>query len=201
VYCINDEEGLVVCEWPENVVRPSIPLTYSQETQNGYEYAAASHMIQRGMIKEGMSVVKAVRERYDGEKRNPFNEFECGSNYARSMASYALLNAFSGFTFDMVKGLIGFNPAAGQTHESFRCFWSLSSGWGEVYMQKAFTEIRVLYGRLSVKRIDLAYLAGKAVRRVELDGKNISFVYNNGELLLDRKVTLSRNRPLRILTA
>ena len=42
-----------------------------------------------------------VVDRYDGEKRNTFNEMECGSNYARSMASYSLIPAFSGFTYDM----------------------------------------------------------------------------------------------------
>ena len=72
---------------------------------NGYEYAAAIQMIQSGLVDEGMAVVTAMRDRYDGEKRNPWNEFECGSNYARSMASYSLLNAFSGFQFDMVARL------------------------------------------------------------------------------------------------
>jgi len=44
-----------------------------------------------------------------------------------SMASYSLLNSFSGFRFDMVKGMIGFNPV-GTKKGSFRCFWSLDSG-------------------------------------------------------------------------
>ena len=43
------------------------------------------------MTEEGFRVVKAVRDRFDGEKRNLWNEFECGSNNARSMASYALI--------------------------------------------------------------------------------------------------------------
>ena len=82
----------------------------------------------RGFIKEGQEVVEAIRERYDGEKRNPWNEFECGSNYARSMASYALLLAYSGFVFDMTRHLIGFNPVIDDI--PFRVFWSLDSGWG-----------------------------------------------------------------------
>ncbi len=103
IYCLNDESGLVICAWPEDAVKPVIPAPYSQETMNGFEYSAAIHMIMNGLVDEGMRCVEAIRMRYDGERRNPWNEFECGSNYARSMASYALLNAFSGFEFDMVQ--------------------------------------------------------------------------------------------------
>jgi non-lysosomal glucosylceramidase len=200
VYCLNDEKGLVVCAWPDASSRPSIPLTYSQETQNGYEYAAAGHMIQRGLIKEGMSVVKAVRERYNGEKRNPYNEFECGSNYARSMASYALLNAFSGFEFDMASGLIGFNPVLWKTRDKFRCFFSLASGWGEVQIQKTSTELRMLYGKLFLGRINLPFLTKRTVKKVLLGKTEVGFKQINGEILLKRKLTISTNRPLIILT-
>ena len=65
---------------------------------HGFEYQAAVHMIQEGMVEEGMTLIKAVRDRYDGEKRNPWNEMECGSNYARSMAAFAVLPAFSGMS-------------------------------------------------------------------------------------------------------
>ena len=51
-----------------------IPLPYSQETQNGYEWAACIQMIQAGLIEEGMTCAEAIRDRYDGEKRNPWNE-------------------------------------------------------------------------------------------------------------------------------
>lgn len=86
-------------------------------------------MIQEGLVDQGLEIVQAVRDRYDGEKRNPWSEIECGSNYARSMASYALLNALSGFEFDMVRGMIGFDPVR-MDGDTFRCFWSLDSGWG-----------------------------------------------------------------------
>ena len=93
----------MICDWPEGKDRLIIPLTYATETMNGYEYAVAILMIQSGLIEEGVSVVKAIHDRYDGEKRNPLNEFECGSNDARSMASYVLLNAFSRFEFNYEK--------------------------------------------------------------------------------------------------
>ena len=169
-YCLNDEGGLVIAEWPEGKRKPMIPLPYSQETQNGYEYAAAIQMIQSGLVEEGMIAVAAIRDRYDGEKRNPWNEFECGSNYARSMAAYSLLNAFSGFSFDMVKGEIGFNPiempaAPADGHSSatgeFRTFWSLDSGCGEFVVTPELCEIRLMFGEIQLRALDLPFLAGR----------------------------------------
>ncbi len=154
IYSLNDEAGLVICTWPAGKVKPAIPAPYSQETMNGFEYAAASHMIMYGLIEEGMTVVAALRHRYDGERRNPWNEFECGSNYARSMASYALLNAFAGFEFDRTRGHIGFSPRR-TTSGSFRCFWSLEGAWGEFELTPTSCEVRVLAGSLPVASLRL----------------------------------------------
>ena len=168
IYCLNDESGLVICAWPEGAQKPVIPAPYSQETMNGFEYAAAVHMIMTGMVEEGMTCVAAVRRRYDGERRNPWNEFECGSNYARSMAAYALLNAFSGLRFDLSRGLVGFNPlpAAG---EPCRFFWSLEGAWGEWARAGDTTTLTVLYGALTLQSLVLPYLVGAPVRVTHSD--------------------------------
>ncbi len=105
---------------------------------NGFEYSAAIHMMMPGLVEEGMCCIEAICQRYDGERRNPWNEFECGSNYARSMASYSLLNAFSGFQFDMTKQSIGFNPVEGK--DDLCTFWSLDAGWGEIAVRIANCE-------------------------------------------------------------
>ncbi|MBC7364647.1 MAG: hypothetical protein H5U07_08960 [Candidatus Aminicenantes bacterium] len=47
----------------------------------------ASYLIYEGMTKEGLTIVKAVRYRYDGRCRNPWDEVECGHHYARAMSS------------------------------------------------------------------------------------------------------------------
>ena len=89
----------------------------------------ASHLIARGLVDEGLTIVRAARARHDGSRRNPWNEIECGSYYARSLSSYALLNAFIGLTFDQRAGEIGFAPArAGDAVY----FWSAGRGWGEI---------------------------------------------------------------------
>jgi hypothetical protein len=127
---------------------------------NGFEYSAAIHMIMTGLVDEGMECITAIRQRYDGERRNPWNEFECGSNYARSMAAYALLNAFAGFSFDMVHGHIGFQPLRMEKGK-FRAFWSLASGWGEVQIERKKAELRVLMGDLKVRSLELPIGKGK----------------------------------------
>jgi hypothetical protein len=48
-------------------------------------------LLDYGLHQQAEAVVNAVRGRHNGANRNPFNEPECGSYYARSMASWALL--------------------------------------------------------------------------------------------------------------
>jgi uncharacterized protein (DUF608 family) len=195
IYCLNDEGGLVICAWPAGVPKPLIPAPYSQETMNGFEYSAAIHMIMTGLVDEGMTCVGAVRRRYDGERRNPWNEFECGSNYARSMASYALLNAFSGFQFDLVHHTIGFNPVE-WVAGGFRCFWSLDSGWGEVVITAEAVELRLLGGHLDLQTLHLPFLAGGGVQTVNVSGHPIPFTHTAGTVHLE---SLTRVAPVQAL--
>jgi non-lysosomal glucosylceramidase len=178
IFSLNDEAGLVICDWPVGKTKPIIPVPYSQEAMHGFEYAAAIQMIQMGLVDEGMAVVTAVRDRYDGERRNPWNEIECGSNYARSMASYALLNAFSGFTFDMVHGMIGFDPLIPEDG-TFRCFWSLDSGWGTFTVTPEQVRMDVLYGTLNLERLALPFLPLQDILRVTCAGEDTNYVWSD----------------------
>jgi len=91
-YCAGDEAGLLMGAWPRG--RLKTPFPYFGEVMTGFEYVAAAEMVFQGMDAEAVKVVKAVRDRHDGLKRNPFNEPECGHNYARSMASWNVLLAW-----------------------------------------------------------------------------------------------------------
>ena len=197
VYTLNDEAGLIICVWPEGAYKPIIPLPYSQETQNGYEYAAAIQMIQTGMVEEGVAAIAAIRDRYDGRKRNPWNEIECGSNYARSMAAYSLLNTFAGFEFDMVRGTIGFNPLQPKDG-AFRCFWSLDCGWGTFAMQPGQTALQALYGALPLACLQLPFLAGARVTNVTLDDKPVEFTVGQGTLAFAPAITIPAQGILRV---
>jgi non-lysosomal glucosylceramidase len=155
-YVLNDEKGLLLCSWPQGG-RPRLPFVYSDEVWTGIEYQVASTLIFEGYIDEGLTIVKAVRERHDGYKRNPWNEVECGHHYARSMASWAVLIALSGFKCDMVNRELHFSPKINTG--DFSTFWSTGSAWG-VYKQKvneATGELEygvdMLYGNLDGVKI------------------------------------------------
>lgn len=195
IFALNDEGGLVICSWPDGRQQPVIPVPYAQEVFTGFEYAAASLMIQSGLVEEGLEVVRAVRDRYDGEKRNPWNEIECGSNYARSMASYALLLAFSGFTFDLPQKAIGFHPIAGEG-ETFQSFWSLGTGWGTYRQTPERVELTVLYGTLEIERLALPFLKDGEARQVAINGRAADFRWQDGEIRFAAPVRLQRDDTL-----
>lgn len=158
-YVLYDESGLLLCSWPKGG-RPKFPFVYSDEVWTGVEYQVASHLIYEGFVAEGLAIVKAVRDRYDGYRRNPWDEVECGHHYARTLASWGLLLALTGFSYDLVKGTIRFNPVINQ--EDFSTFWSTGKGWG-IYTQKKDPvsgkvdwNIEVLYGSLEGVTVNAA---------------------------------------------
>lgn len=177
VFCTGDEAGAVICDYPDMVEKPAVPVPYCQECMTGFEYQLAALMISEGMQEEGLRLVRSVRGRYDGKKRNPWNEVECGSNYARSMASYSLLPLYSGFRFDLPHGMIGFSPLYPE-EKPFCCFWSVDSAWGSVTITPEKTVIQVEEGYLSLLRLELPFFSGGVC--VTVDGKTVQAVIQNG---------------------
>ncbi len=184
VFGLNDESGAIMCDYPESVYCPVIPIPYTEECMTGFEYAFAGLLIQEGMIEEGLTVIRSVRDRYDGKKRNPWNELECGSNYARAMASFALLPIFSGLEYDLSRGHIGFSPLLGG---DFRCPWSLGTAWGSFERNETGAVLRLCDGSLSLSSLRLGGLS--RIRSLLADGKPISFT-SNGDTLSFEKITV-----------
>jgi hypothetical protein len=131
-YALNDEGGLLACSWP-NGGRPRYPFPYADEVWTGIEYQVAAHLIYEGLVDEGLTIVDAIRSRYDGICRNPWDEFECGHHYARALASWSLLLALSGYNYSAPNRLIQFAPRV--SADDFRSFFSVGSGWGR-YRQR-----------------------------------------------------------------
>ena len=145
-YVLNDESALLVCGYPPGQ-SPRIPIPYFAEAWTGLEYVAASHMLFESMNAEGLEILTATRRRYDGERRNPWDEAECGHHYARAMAAWSAVVAASGFHYNA--GHLTITP---QTKlAELRSFWATGTGWGVFTHRAGKTELRVLSGHLPIE--------------------------------------------------
>jgi len=144
-YVLNDEAALMVCDYGK-AERPHVPFPYYAESWTGLEYLAAAHLIFAGMAREGVEAVRNVRARYDGERRNPWNEPECGHHYARAMSSWSTLLAAGGFRYHAGDQAVIIKAARGH-----RCFWSTATGWGSFRVTPTGASLRVDHGALAVR--------------------------------------------------
>ena len=144
-YVLNDEPALMVCDYGK-AERPHVPFPYFSESWTGLEYLAAAQLLFAGMTREGIEAVRNVRARYDGERRNPWNEPECGHHYARAMASWSTLLAASGFHYHGANQAVSIRAPLG-----FRCFWSTATGWGTFRVSAKGATIAVDHGTLAVR--------------------------------------------------
>jgi non-lysosomal glucosylceramidase len=151
-YAMGNEKALLMASWPHGG-RPKIPFPYWSEVMTGFEYAAGIGMLYEGMEEEGLEVMRNIRERYNGSKRNPYDEAECGHHYARAMASWSSVLALSGFHYSGVDKCIRFTERPGHY------FWSNGSAWGECVINELDGELdvsfSVLHGRIELSRFKL----------------------------------------------
>ncbi|MEA3460773.1 MAG: GH116 family glycosyl-hydrolase [Bacteroidota bacterium] len=151
-YAMGDEKALLMASWPHGG-RPVIPFPYWSEVMTGFEYTAGVGMLYEGMEEEGMEVIGNIRARYNGSRRNPFDEAECGHHYARAMASWSSVLALSGFHYSGVEKRIEFTDKPGNY------FWSNGSAWGECVVKEneGHTEVdfSVLHGAIQLERFQI----------------------------------------------
>jgi non-lysosomal glucosylceramidase len=144
-YVVNDEPALMVCDYGK-AERPHVPFPYYAESWTGLEYLAAAQLLFAGMTREGVEAVHNVRARYDGERRNPWDEPECGHHYARAMSSWSTLLAAGGFRYHGGEQAVTIKATPG-----FRCFWCTATGWGRFRVTGAGAVLSVDHGVLAVR--------------------------------------------------
>ena len=161
VYALNDEPALLVCDYTKSG-RPKIPFPYYQEAWTGIEYLVAAQFIQAGMLREGVGTIEDVRRRYDGERRNPWDEPECGHHYARAMSAWSSVIAFTGFDYHGPEKAIALAPKS--KVPAFRSFYSTGFGWGSFSITRSAggsrIELAVTEGSLPLRSIRLDQKAG-----------------------------------------
>ena len=155
-FASNYDSGLLTCSWP-NGGKPEIPTLYTDEVWTGIEYEVAALCFYIGEIESGLKIIKAVRDRYDGTHRNPWNEVECGDHYVRPMSSWTLLHSLTGISYSSKLHQLSLSPKINQ--RDFRSFFISNSAWGNVYQkiaQNMFTySITISYGTLELSSITI----------------------------------------------
>ncbi|MCX6890499.1 MAG: GH116 family glycosyl hydrolase [Verrucomicrobia bacterium] len=171
-------------------------MLYSDEVWTGIEYQVAAHMICEGLVEEGLAIVKAARDRYDGIprppiQRNPWNEIECGGHYARAMSSGSLLPALAGWEYDGPRQALRFMPRHTPGH--FKGFFAGPEGWGSLGQSRDAAsqrnEITVREGRLPVSTLTLAVASAPRRLKVQCGGRSVdcSFSFSEGVLIVSLK--------------
>lgn len=159
-YALNDEAGLVICDYGGKP-RPRIPFPYFAEVWTSFEYFFAAQLIWAGRHAEALEMVAVARRRHDGESRNPWDEEECGHHYARAMAAWSPLLAWSGFRHDAARRRLTVKPARRATAAApVRCFWSSGTGWGWFELADRLT-VHVEEGFLEFASVELPPSGGK----------------------------------------
>jgi hypothetical protein len=199
------EAGLFVCTWPKGG-RMQQPVLYRDEIWTGGEYQLASHLLYEGMIREGLSIIRGIHDRYDGKRHNPWNEVECGDHYARALASWGCLIALCGFTYDGPAGRLGFAPRWQQ--DNFKAFFSAAEGWGSLSQRRTGNsqdnKIDVKYGQVVLKELMLEPPASAKVAEVSVTAAGLpvesKWQHKDGiKLLLEKPVELKAGEMLSVL--
>lgn len=182
IYASPGEAGLFIATWPKNKHMGEDGVRYRDEVWTGIEYQVATNMIYEGMIDEGLSVVKAVHDRYSPEKHNPWNEIECGDHYARAMASWGVLLALQDYQYNGPSNALSFAPRI--QPEAFKSFFTSAEGWGNIEQdrngQQQTNRVKLAWGKLKLQKL--------AVETVAQPSK-ITLVHGNKEL----PVTVAKN--------
>ena len=147
-YVIGDEAGLIMASWPKG--RLEVPFPYFSEVMTGYEYVAAIGMLYVGETENGLRCIKSIRDRFDGEKRNPFDDPEYGHFYSRAMASWSSVLAVSGFHYSGVSKTMEFTARTGTY------FWSNGYSWGTCTIENNSAQLQVLKGSISLDKFRLS---------------------------------------------
>jgi hypothetical protein len=151
------------------------------------------------LVEKGLAIARAVHERYGADKRNPYNEIECGDHYARSMASYGVFLAACGFEYHGPKGRVGFAPRV--SPDNFKAPFTAAEGWG-TFTQKRDHEkqthaIHLANGLLKLNQLRFAVAEEKQVKavRVTIGSADVSstFEQNGTQLLVHLTETETAN--------
>jgi non-lysosomal glucosylceramidase len=193
VFADADDEGLLICTWPRGG-RPAVPIRYADEVWTGVEYQVAAHCLFEGMTSEGLRILTGLRNRYDGSRRNPYNEIECGDHYSRAMSGFSVLDAWTGAWYDAWAGHLRIGLGA----ERYPLI--AGHGWGEVTVSGREVAFRCLGGEVRLTQVSVP--AG-VIGAVRVDGAPVTVETTAGGQLakLAEALTVSEGGSLIVTLA
>ena len=173
-YAIDNDAGLVMCTWPKGGKKSDWEkhwqFGYFNECMTGFEYEVAGHMIWEGKVQEGLAITRAIHDRYDAEKRNPYNEIECSDHYARAMASYGVYIAACGFEYHGPKKSLAFAPKL--TPEDFQAGFIAAEGWGTFTQSQSENEqlanIEIVSGQMALRQFSIVLKNNMKPHKIKL---------------------------------
>lgn len=170
-FALGNEAALLMASYPGS--RPVNPFPYFTEVMTGFEYVAAIGMIYEGQNETGLKCISNIRARYDGRKRSPFDEAECGHHYGRAMASWSAILALTGFHYSGVTGELKFGNIMG------KYFWSDGYSYGTVEIstegRDKLLTLNVLNGKIDISRITITGCGSATLK------KTTTFIAGNKE--------------------
>ena len=185
-YALPGDKGLLMCTFPRSDWNyqkacggdPNGRIAgYFNECMSGFEWQVSAHMIAEGLVMEGLAIAKAIDERYDPSKRNPYNEIEFSDHYVRAMASYGAFISLCGFQYHGPAAQLEFAPKF--KPEKFKAAFTTAEGWGS-YSQSYTADrmnagIDLLYGNLKLTQFAVQLPKGLTVKhyRVQCDGHDV----------------------------
>jgi uncharacterized protein (DUF608 family) len=211
-YVTESDAGMKMITWPRNP-QPIPSMKYGDEVMTGFEYGAGVSMLQNGMLQEGLMVLKAIYDRYDGCLRtegitdmgtaawgytgNPFGDDECGKFYGRSLSVWSALLALQGFVYDGPAGRIGFLPR--WKPEEHASFFTVAEGYGlftqQLNQNKLTASIDLKEGQLPLNEVDLSLGNAKKPEsiHVKLGDQSVdaTFGMTDGRLRISFKKTIT----------
>lgn len=199
VYALNDEAALIVVDYSMGG-RPQVPMPYYSENWTGMEHSVAALMIAHGMVDEGLEIIQDVRNRYDGERRNPFDESEYGRHYARAMSSWAAVPLLSGFRYDARARRMELAPRLAAPR--FESFWSAPAAWGSFALAPRSLALTVAAGAVPLSELLIAPFPSAAKLRVssgqEIVAHRASAQPHGVTIQFASPLTVDPDRPLKI---
>ena len=161
-FALGNEAALLMAAYPKS--RPVNPFPYFTEVMTGFEYTAAIGMLYEGQTAEGLKCISNIRDRYDGRKRSPFDEAECGHHYGRAMASWSAILALTGFHYSGVTRELTFADITG------KYFWSEGYSYGTVEISNSGADklltLNVLNGKIDISKITVTGRGSASLKKI-----------------------------------